>query len=160
MSVSSKFAPALVAFGLVLGVASGALAAESHSHDGHGAATLELKLNAGAKWQGDAAMRESMADIRAAIAARLGEIHENRLPAGQYKALASTVQGEIDYMVENCKLPIEVDEQLHVVLGQVIDGIGEMEDGENPRAGAVLIVKALNAYGEHFEHPGWQPLGK
>ncbi len=33
-----------------------------------------------------------------------------------------------------------------------------MEAGSEPRAGAVLVVEALNAYGEHFEHPGWQPL--
>ena len=27
-----------------------------------------------------------------------------------------------------------------------------------PAAGAHRIVTALNQYGRHFEHPGWQPL--
>ena len=40
----------------------------------------------------------------------------------------------------------------------IIEGASDMEAGSEPRAGAVLVVEALNAYGEHFEHPGWQPL--
>ncbi len=36
-------------------------------------------------------------------------------------------------------------------------GISALEAGEI-ETGAVSIVQALNAYGEHFEHPGWQAL--
>jgi hypothetical protein len=25
--------------------------------------------------------------------------------------------------------------------------------------GAVAVLQAMNAYGEHFDHPGWTPLG-
>ena len=63
-------------------------------------------------------------------------------------------------MIENCELSEAADEQLHVVLTQILEGANEMEAGSQSRGGAVMIVKALNAYGEHFEHPGWQPLGK
>ena len=52
----------------------------------------------------------------------------------------------------------EVDEQFHLVLGQVLEGISELESSDAPRDGAVMIVEALNAYGEHFEHPGWQMI--
>lgn len=58
-------------------------------------------------------------------------------------------------MVENCVLEPEVDEQFHVVLGEVMTGVSALEEGE-VETGAMTIVQALNAYGEHFEHSGWQ----
>ena len=39
----------------------------------------------------------------------------------------------------------------------VLNGIGALEAGE-VEPGAVAIVEALNAYGAHFEHPGWQDI--
>jgi len=39
----------------------------------------------------------------------------------------------------------------------VITGVSALEEGE-VEPGAVTIVQALNAYGEHFEHPGWQMI--
>ena len=132
--------------------------AQTVMHEGHGATELALTLDNGAKWQGDASMIRGMSGIRDAMARDLAAIHDNALPSAGYPALAAEVQGQVDYMVENCHLAPEVDEQLHMVLGQVLEGTAEMEGGADPRAGAVRIVQALNAYGEHFEHPGWQVL--
>lgn len=149
-------APAL--FGVALSLAATPGLAESSSHQEHAASELALSLNAGEKWQGDDNMHKGMDAIRNALAGQLVAIHEDRLPVEDYKALAATVMEQTDFMIENCVLEPEVDEQLHSVLGQVIDGASDMEAGSEARAGAVLIVQALNAYGEHFEHPGWQPL--
>lgn len=149
-------APAL--FGIALSLTPVSGFAQSTSHDGHAASELALTLNAGAKWQGDDNMHKGMDAIRTAIAADLDAIHEDRLPAEDYKTLAAEVMAQTDFMIENCVLEPAVDEQLHSVLGQVIEGASDMEAGSEPRAGAVLVVEALNAYGEHFEHPGWQPL--
>ena len=30
-----------------------------------------------------------------------------------------------------------------------------MRSADGREKGAVIIVQALNAYGEHFDHPGW-----
>ncbi|MCW9035412.1 MAG: hypothetical protein OQK35_07570 [Alphaproteobacteria bacterium] len=151
----------VLAIGLVVGSSGVAYAAsDEHSHDGHGSGDVELTLNAGKKWPGDDSLRKAMGEIRTVMASRLIEIHENRLPAKEYKILAQSVQGQIDYMVENCKLPVAEDEQLHIVLNPIIEGIEAMEEGANPRSGAVKIVKAHNAYGKYFNHPGWKPLGK
>lgn len=143
---------------LMLGLPGTVALAQTSSHEGHAAAELSLTLHNGAKWQGDASMIQGMSGIRDAIARNMGSIHDNTLPPDSYPALAAEVQGQVDYMVENCHLSPEVDEQLHMVLGQVLEGVVAMEDGDDPRAGAVRIVQALNAYGEHFEHPGWQAL--
>ena len=61
-------------------------------------------------------------------------------------------------MLANCKLSPEVDEQFHMVLEQVLEGITEMQSDQSPDLGVVRIVADLNAYGDHFQHPGWQRL--
>jgi len=147
-----------LALAVSLGLAAPFAIAQTTGHEGHGASTLALTLNQGAKWQGDESMITGMSGIRDAMARNIQAIHENTLPAADYKPLATEVQGKVDFMVENCKLSPEVDEQLHMVLGQVLEGVSEMEAGPEPRAGAVRIVEALNAYSEHFEHPGWTAI--
>ncbi len=127
-------------------------------HEGHAAATLALSLNNGAKWQGDASMIQGMAGIRAVIERNKEAIHQNTLAAADYKPLAAEVQGQVDYLVQNCKLSPEADAQLHVVLGQVLEGMAEMDGGADPRAGAIRIVEALNVYGNYFDHPGWTAI--
>ncbi len=161
MIFRSNLILSLLAAGLVVSLSGAASAAsEEHSHDGHETGVAELTLDAGKKWQGDDSLRKAMGEIRIAMASRLNQIHENQLPAEEYKALAGSIQGQVDYMVENCKLPLAEDEQLHIVLNQIIAGIEEMTAGSQPRNGAVKIVQAHNAYGKYFRHPGWQPLGK
>ncbi|WP_347309677.1 hypothetical protein [Defluviimonas sp. SAOS-178_SWC] len=151
-----QIAPALVAASLAL--AGGPGLAETASHQGHAAGEIALSLNAGQKWQGDENMHKGMDAIRQAVAARLDAIHEDRLPEEEYRALAATVMGQTDFMIENCDLEPETDAQLHIVLGQIIEGVSDMEESDAPRGGAVKVVMALNAYGEHFVHPGWQSL--
>jgi len=70
---------------------------------------MALTLNAGAKWQGDDNMIKGMEGIRGAIVPRLAVIHD--------------------------QTP-EVDEQLHMVLEQVLNGVSELQNGPDQRAGA------------------------
>lgn len=142
---------------LGLGLSAGATWAQTATHDQH-QTKLELTLNAGAKWQGDENMIKGMNGIRDAVAARAAAIDARTLPAEDYKALAKEVQGQVDFMVENCVLEPEVDEQLHLVLVQILDGISGLQGEADPQEGVLLIVQALNAYGAHFEHPNWQSL--
>ncbi len=160
MFIKKNLASSLLAIGLSLGISAGAIAAESNSHDGHGAGTVELSLNAGKKWQGSDELRKAMSEIRVVMASRLGEIHENKLPAKEYKTLAASVQGQVDYIIEHCDLPQAEDDQLHIVVDQIFQGIEEMEESSTPRSGAVKIIQAHNAYGTYFEHQGWKALGK
>ena len=151
----SLILPVLV---LGLGLSTGVSWAETTSHEGHQSAGIELKLNGQAKWQGDENMLKGMNAIRSALAPRLSAIHDDTLPSADYMALAEEIEAQVDFMVENCKLTPEVDEQFHIVLGHVLDGVSELKSETDPRAGAVLVVEALNAYGSHFEHANWQPI--
>ena len=143
---------------IALGLASGpAFAAQPHARGG-AAATSQLQLDHGKKWQTDDALRRGMSEIRSAIAEALPPIHRNAFTPAQYDALAARIQAQIDYVVGNCKLPEEADHQLHLVLEQIIDGVAEMKAATGRDKGAVKIVRALGQYGEYFDHAGWRPL--
>lgn len=151
---TNKSLAALVALGLTVGL-SGNVSAAPHGYDGH---VMEMKLDNGQKWQTDDALRTGMGRIRDTIDAALPLIHAGRYSAAEFSALADRVQDQVDYVVANCKLPEETDIQLHLALGQVLDGISIMQEGEGQEQGARAIVQALNAYGDHFDHPEWKPL--
>lgn len=149
--------PLVLALAAALAFGPGLAVAQTQSHDGHDAAVLELVLNDGAKWQGDQNMIDGMSAIRDRMATSLGPIHDGTLTADAAQGIAADIQTQVDFMIENCVLEPGVDEQFHSVLAQVTEGVAALEDGE-VQAGGTTIVQALNAYGAHFEHPGWQPL--
>lgn len=143
----------LMAFGLAL-TPIGVVAAEPHAH----AATVEIKLDNGKKWPTDEALRRGMGEIRTAMSEALAPIHADKFSREAFDKLAGRVQGQIDYVTTNCKLPEEADHQLHVVLEQILDGIAIMKADKGRADGAVKIVQALELYGSHFSHAGWKPL--
>jgi hypothetical protein len=156
MSISKVLVSAVFALGLAFGSIGAGGAAESHSHGD--AAAVQLKLDKGKKWQTDDALRHGMGEIRQAMAASLKSIHDNTFSPAKYEALAASVQKHIDYVVGNCKLPEEADQQLHIVLEQILDGINEMKGAAQKQQGAIKIVNALDTYGKYFDHAGWTSL--
>lgn len=135
-----------------------ALAADAaHGHDGQPA---QLHLNHGQKWATDEPLRSNMSALRAALGARIQAIHDETLTQADYQAMGATVAHPVGHIVAECKLEPEADAMLHLVIADLIAGADALQ-GKTPTAppaGARQVVQALNAYGAHFEHPGWQPL--
>lgn len=145
-----------VSLSLALMTSSAALAqSATDAHAGHASPLLELVLNNGAKWQGDQNMQLGMTAIRDAVQAQAGALHAGTIDTAGRKALADQIMAQIDFMAANCKLDPAADEQLHVVLGQLVDGAAALEGDGPAEAAAGTLVGALDAYGSHFEHPGW-----
>ena len=153
MSTTKLLMSGLIAFGLAL-APPGVVAAEPHAH----AATAQIKLDNGKKWPTDDALRRGMSEIRTAMADALPPIHADKFSPAAFDGLAGRVQGQIDHVIANCKLPEEADHQLHIVLEQILDGIAAMKADKGRAAGAIKIVQALELYGTHFNHTGWKPL--
>lgn len=135
----------------------------AHDHkQEQGAAAPTLQLNAGKKWETDAALRQSMSSIRQAIVAALDSIHNNRLSAKGYAALARTVEKQVGNIVANCKLAPQADEQLHLIVADLLEGAGQM-DGKakvgKRQDGAVRVIGALEKYGSYFDDPGFKSIG-
>ena len=154
---TAKFLTALTMVLALALQAPGIAAAQTATHNGHDASAHEIVLNNGAKGQGDQNMITGMTAIRDTMAANLDAIHAGTLSADAARGMAADVQKQLDFMVENCVLEPAVDEQFHIVLEQVMEGVAALEKGKT-QPGAVAIVHALDAYGKHFEHPGWQAL--
>lgn len=143
-SSTMKRLPAWIA-ALALCAATGSAAAHDHDHDHGGGAPAELALDDGRKWPTDAALRQGMERIRAAAAQEL-------VPA----QLATRINGQIAYLVNNCKLDQKTDAIFHLVLADLIAGANLLEKRPAAREeGVARINKALRDYAGHFEHPGW-----
>ena len=139
-----------------------ALAAEPavHSHD-HAGAPAKLSLDAGRKWASDQPLRKAMANVRNAMGESLQAIHEGKLSAAKYAELARTINGEVGYMVSNCKLEPKADAQLHLIIAQMLEGAEAME-GKLKKVkrenGAVKVIGALENYATYFDDPDWKPI--
>jgi hypothetical protein len=133
-------------------------AAAPHDHHEHGPA--ELALDHGKKWASDAPLRQRMANLRAAFAEHAQAIHKGSLPPAGYQALGEKTETEVAGIVAECKLDPRADAMLHLVIADMLAGAEVMRGkaAGQPASGAKRVIAALNQYGRHFEHPGWQPL--
>jgi hypothetical protein len=136
-------------------------AAEEHKHEQSAATTHKLTLNKGKQWATDEPLRKGMGEIRSLVAAQEEAIHKAKLKPADYAALGSKIEGQVGYIVANCKLDPEADANLHIILEAMLEGTTAMqgkEKGQTPRQGAGKVVTALNEYGKYFDHPGWKRL--
>lgn len=155
----NRISKSILALAVALAFGAPAIAAETHGHAAGGEA--QLTLNHGQKWQTDAPLRQGMNNIRGAIAKDVKAIHTGKATPKQYEALAQKVTTEVAGIVQNCKLEPAADAQLHILIAELMAGAEAMEgktQSETRQAGAERVAKALNAYGEHFDHAGWKRL--
>lgn len=144
-------------YGLMVGLGVWVLAvpgtAQEHSHAHHASSEETLSLDHGSKWRTDAAFKEGLTRMRDHLAA-LGDAP----PDGtQAHALAQRLRGEVGFILERCKLEPAADQQAHLLLGQILDGIAALEKPDATRA-VTGLRHALELYPAYFDHPGWVPL--
>lgn len=150
-----RFMPAF-AIAVLLGAGAPALA---HDHDhSHDSGPAQLTLNNGKKWATDDNLRQAMSRIRDELTTELPAIRQDRSTPGKRQKLAQEVNNQIAFMVQNCKLDRDADAMLHLVLADIIAGAEALAgpDHNAARQGAERIAQALDGYGTHFDHPGWQ----
>lgn len=131
----------------------------SHSHDA--ATAHKLTLNQGRKWASDEPLRAGMGRIRGLVEPQLGAAHAGKLTPAQYRELATQVETEVGAIVANCKLEPKADAMLHLVIADIGAGTDTMSGRDTkarPALGLVKIAQAVNQYGSHFDHPGFEPI--
>jgi len=145
-------------FALGLFLAGAAYAAHEHHHGHEAEAPQKLQLNAGKKWATDASLRQAMSGINQAMAKALPLIHRQQFSDAQYQALAESVNQQIAFAIENCKLDAKADAMLHLLIADLQGGAEAMSGkaGGDRHDGAVRVMHALKAYGQYFQHPGWR----
>lgn len=133
--------------------------AAAHSHDASHETTLTL--DNGRKWATDEPLRAGMTRIRGLVLPQLDAAHAGKLGTAQYKALASKVEVEVGGIVANCKLEPKADAMLHLVIAEIGEGTDAMAGKaakQRPIDGLAKVVDAVNRYGSHFDHPGFEPI--
>ena len=137
------------------GTAIAAESAYSHGHELHGT----MELNQGQKWETDAPLRQGMGALHQIVSAGLDGAHANALKSDDYKKMSGEIMTQFTYIVENCKLEPKADAQLHILLGNISQGVNVIEgkvSGEQPVDGLIKMAQALNSYGSYFNHPNWE----
>lgn len=126
-----------------------------HDHDGEAAV---LSLNNGQRWETDLPLRTGMQRIREAVDQTALTRGSRPLTPAEANALSASVQENVTYLIENCKLPPEADANLHVLITELLTGAARL--ASNPAAGDGIeqITRALRHYPVYFNHPGWAPL--
>lgn len=147
----------LIVASLVL--AGAAQAADDPAAHDHGDIPFALQLDNGQKWAVDAPLSKAMGDISASMRGALDAIHADRLAPADYAPLASQVNDSVAYMIANCNLPADADAQLHMVIAELMRGAEARAGGsaEAPRAGAIQVIQALDAYHHYFDDPDFEP---
>ena len=144
---------ALAGLGLAVSMSLTALLVMAEDHEHHDLDSMQLELNAGQKWETDAPLRQAMREIGQAVNSSLEAIHNNKLDATGYEAIAEEVNQQVAYMVENCELEPAADAQLHIVIARLMDGAQSIEKNnevEEKRKGAEKLVGALDSYADYF----------
>ncbi len=149
----------LLSFVAALAAPLSVFAADHSEHAGR--MPHKLELNAGKKWATDEPLRQAMSTLRQSLVGTLTLVHSGKETSATFDASAKEVTAQVSYMVSNCKLEPKADAQLHVLIGEMMKG-AEVLEGKQPgvqkAAGLVAVARAVNTYGEHFSHPGWQAI--
>jgi ABC-type glycerol-3-phosphate transport system substrate-binding protein len=160
MNTSTRLVAAAAALLLAAGASAADTQAEHQHHqdmDANGA-IAQLELNDGKKWATDASLRSGMAAIRAAFEADHPAIHAGKETDAQYAALADRIEASVKDMIAQCKLPPAADANLHLIIADLLQGVGFMRGQDPARSrhdGAARVHGALLAYPKFFDDPGW-----
>lgn len=131
-------------------------AEHSHKHEHSEQADMGMVLDDGKKWKTDAPLRKGMGSIHQAIEKAEKAFESKTLTQKEGKELSSHINKELMYMVENCELQPKADASLHVIIGEMMHGIGELSKAPDSDKGFPRIHNALKQYPKFFDHPDWE----
>lgn len=150
----------LVATGMVALAlaATPTLAAVEPAHDAaHAAHPATLQLDHGRKWATDEALRRHMGGLREAVAARPGS-GKRAMSPDEARVLGARIEQGVASILTECHLGPEADRNLHVIVSELVQAADVLQGkaAGSPQEATHRAVLALNAYGTHFDHPGWK----
>lgn len=143
----------LVVGGLVLAAALGLPAQAQHDHAAHAHATAPVPAPA-TRWETDAALRDGMGRIRAA----LDELRHHEM-GHMGEAIAKDRAGEVERAVADifakCKLTPERDAVLHGMLMPLLVAAGRLKADSQEVAEVAAMRRAVAGYPRYFDDPSW-----
>ena len=156
-----------IAIALTLSVATPAswgynnTADQTHQHHAHSTTentTTQLPSVPGTLWETDSALREGMQRIRDEAAQSWPAYQQHKFTQDAADALAGSIDRNVRFMINNCKLDPEADAALHGLLTELLAGASDIKSDPQAPNGLPRIVNTLKEYPRYFRHPGWVPL--
>ncbi len=103
----------------------------------------------GERWPTDEPLRTGMARIQAAV-----EQSTTASPLSRERslALARTIEQNVTYIIEHCKLPPKADAALHVVIARILAATKQLKEDASSDAAVAQVLSALHDYRDAFDH--------
>lgn len=122
---------------------------DDHAHDVTQAAGVDFPVPEGhAKWEPDGPLVEGMSRVRAAIDGLEQASDDTTVLAG-----AAEVDAAVEYMFENCSLPLEPDIALHAVLARLMAGTQALNADPSDTGPVHDMHGAVANYEDLFDDP-------
>lgn len=118
----------------------------------------EIELNDGRKWDTDDSLRRGMNAIRHAFVSIHEEVRTGKAGAFDYQYLSDAITVQLDTTSNIVRLNPEARAQAEIIFANLRHAAELLTDSDRPTDGMHLIHDVFVAYGETFEHPGWDPV--
>jgi len=126
---------------------------DHHAHDVAHAAGVDFPVPENhVQWEPDAPLIEGMSRVRTAIGSLEQSSDETSVLAG-----AADVDAAVEYMFENCSLPVEPDIALHAVLARLMAGTQALNADPADTAPVHDMHGAVANYEALFDDPNEEP---
>lgn len=126
-----------------------------HDHDGPGHRAVPARdwprPPAGSRWASDAALREGMARLHAALDALDGMARAGRHDPDQVRARGRAIDEAVAFVFAHCTLDPEPDAALHHLLAAVLGASARLAETPGDLAPVADLREALSHYPHLFE---------
>lgn len=133
-----------------LGVAAApAVVAQHHAQHSASNATEEAPVQ---RFATDAVLRENMRGIRKSVDA-LAHYEQGHIGPQQVALLAGNIEGHVNDVIANCKLPPDADAALHAVIVPLMRNAAALK-ADPAKPGLIAAMRgALGEYRRRFDDP-------
>lgn len=133
---------------LILSGLHGPAAARGHAHVAPPSNDTPAR-----RWATDAALRDGMAGIRAAVGGYEHYQH-GHMTAEQAVLLAEMIEKHANEIIAGCSLPPDADAALHAILVPLLQNAAVLKADPRRLDAIVPMREALAAYARQFDDPG------
>lgn len=94
--------------------------------------------------------------VAGAVAAAESAKRERRFTRMEAQSLATAIQAQFEFMVQNCKLEPEADGALHAIVAQLLQASSALVNDPQSTSSFETLHGVLVMYPRYFDHPGWR----
>lgn len=127
-----------------------ARAQDGHQH--HAPAAAAAQVVPAQRWTTDAPLRQGMGQIRIAVDT-LQHYEHGHMGPEHAVALAADIQGQVAYLVANCKLEPQADAALHGIIAELSTAAQALKADPANLAAIAPMRAALADYARSFDDP-------